>query len=129
MNHNYFIKFLLKRFIKMCRQRETQSKRGWKQSLLWHRKVLVRFRKLSRSSTTQMTSVDEFTVIDHPERTKVILISHKTLMEGQVGAYCILCREKLGGRQKREGHSEVWENANINAGHRNKAANRKRRKW
>lgn len=39
------------------------------------------------------------------------------------------CAERnLGGRQIREGHSEVRENANINAGHRNKAANTKRRK-
>lgn len=58
---------------------------------------------LSGSSTSQMAAPNELKVIHHPKRSKIILISYKTFMQGQVGANSVLCskRKKSGKRRRR----------------------------
>lgn len=43
------------------------------------------------SAPGQMSSPYKLYVIHHPKWSKIILISYKTFMQGQIGAYCILC--------------------------------------
>ena len=45
---------------------------------------------LSGPSSGQVPPFHELVIVDHPERPKVVLISHEAFVQGQVGPYCIL---------------------------------------
>lgn len=58
----------------------------WRSSVGTSRSWLI----LPRSTPTQVASLDELGIIDHPERSEVVLVPHETLVQGQVGPDGIL---------------------------------------
>ena len=61
--------------------------------LLWRARGLV----LPRSSSWQMSTFHELRVVDHPERSEVVLIADKTLVQRQVGSDGVLCSGQGSG--------------------------------
>ena len=45
---------------------------------------------LSGPSSGQVSPFHELVIVDHPERPKVVLISHEAFVQGQVSPYCVL---------------------------------------
>lgn len=60
--------------------------------LLWRSSVGTRRSRLilPRAPPTQVTSLHELGIINHPERAEVVFVPHETLVQGQVGPDGIL---------------------------------------
>ena len=59
------------------------------------------------AATGQVAALYKLRIVHHPKASEVIFVAHEALVQGQVGANCVLQREQTRVRQEKKGEKKA----------------------